>query len=86
MKNALRAEIDAIKAGEPLPVPTVEGTPKKAGTPRKRKAKEEDENGNKDGSPKKRGRPKKNAVKTEDQEEDLVKREMEDEEEIDMEI
>lgn len=53
MKNALRAEIDALKTGEPLPTSTAEATPRK----RKAKAKGEDANGDAaDGSPKKRGR------------------------------
>jgi hypothetical protein len=64
VKNALRAEMDAIKNGEPLDAtaPTAEVTPKKTATPRKRKAKAEA--GAEDGeeTPKKRGRgrPKKN--------------------------
>ncbi|KAI8938765.1 hypothetical protein NX059_004631 [Plenodomus lindquistii] len=56
---ALKPELDALKAGEPLP--TVEGTPKKTATPRKRKGKGDDM-GDADASPKKRGRAKKNAT------------------------
>ncbi|KAF1848512.1 uncharacterized protein K460DRAFT_250109, partial [Cucurbitaria berberidis CBS 394.84] len=76
MKTALRAEIDALKAGEPIPA--AEGTPKKKATPRKRKAKGEDENGNgsANGSPKKRGRAKKTAKVEEEEEDLLVKSEM----------
>lgn len=58
MLNAFKPELDALKAGEPLPA--TEGTPKKTSTVRKRKDKSED-TGDADGSPKKRGRPKKNA-------------------------
>jgi hypothetical protein len=57
IKIALRAEIDAIKNGDPL-APAAEATPKKAAG-RKRKA-ATDEDG--EVTPKKRGRAKKNAA------------------------
>jgi len=57
MLIALKPELEAMKAGDPLPA--TDDTPKKAITPRKRKVKGED-TGDADGSPKKRGRPKKN--------------------------
>ena len=68
VKTALRAEMDAIKNGEPLDatVPAADVTPKKTTTPRKRKAQVEAEAPDSEGTPKKRarGRPKKN-VETE---------------------
>ncbi|KAJ4375078.1 hypothetical protein N0V83_002158 [Neocucurbitaria cava] len=87
MVRGLRAEIDALQAGLPLPSTTAaaaadggsgQATPKKVGANaggRKRKAK-----GEEDGSPKKqRGRSKKNAVQVEENEEEhLVKREVQD--------
>lgn len=55
LKNAMRPEIDALKAGEPLAA-SRDGTPKKSATGRKRKA---EDAGNADGTPKKRGGRKK---------------------------
>ncbi|KAH9861586.1 hypothetical protein J1614_011336 [Plenodomus biglobosus] len=59
MLIALKPEMDALKAGEPLP--NTESTPKKTPTSRKRKTKSGDA-GDGDGSPKKRGHPKKSAT------------------------
>jgi hypothetical protein len=59
LKIALRAEIDAIKAGVALEGP-VDATSKKTATPRKRKGAAAEDDG--DGTPKKRGRAKKIAA------------------------
>ncbi|KAL1609717.1 hypothetical protein SLS59_001226 [Nothophoma quercina] len=65
LKNTLKAELEALKAGQPMPADgdTPKATPKKTPTPRKRKGKEDgaEANGDAEGSPKKRGRPKKAA-------------------------
>jgi hypothetical protein len=80
LKIALRAEIDAVKAGV-----AIEGagdaTPKKTATPRKRKgaATATEEDG--EGTPKKRGRSKKNAVP-----EVVVKDEAKDEQDEDEDV
>jgi hypothetical protein len=67
LKNTLKTDLEALKAGQPLPAQsdaTAKTTPKKAGTPRKRKDKgdsaEMDGGGDDEvgGSPKKRGRKK----------------------------
>jgi hypothetical protein len=79
IKNALRAEIDAIKNGDPL-APAAETTPKKAGV-RNRKA-TADEDGL--ATSKKRGRAKKHAA-PEAESHVPVKDEPEDEFEIEME-
>ncbi|KAF2853945.1 hypothetical protein T440DRAFT_496772 [Plenodomus tracheiphilus IPT5] len=82
MLIALKPELDALKAGQPLP--TTEATPKKTPTPRKRKGKGDDA-GDGDGSPKKRGRPKKSVTpKDEVDEEDIPvkKEEVQDEEQL----
>ncbi|KAF3050929.1 hypothetical protein E8E11_008198 [Didymella keratinophila] len=88
LKNTLAAELEALKAGTPMPTAnsgdTPKTTPKKAATPRKRKGKEGGEtNGDADGSPTKKGcgRPKKAAAApaAEDVEE-VVKSEVKEEE------
>lgn len=91
LKGTLKTELEALKAGKPLE----EGTPKKAAgatpksTPRKRKGKDADVNGEPEASPTKRGRKKKAATpaveEPMDDDEELkaeVKEEMKDEEDL----
>lgn len=87
LKISLKPELDALKAGIPMPTAnggdTPKATPKKAVTPRKRKGKEDGETiGDVDGSPTKkvRGRPKKvvTASAAEDDEE-VIKGEVKEE-------
>jgi hypothetical protein len=69
LKGTLKNELEALKSGQPIE----EGTPKKvAGTPRKRKAKAEADEG---ATPSKRGRKKK-------QNEEEVVPEVADDEEV----
>jgi len=80
LKGTLKNELEALKAGTPLEEST---TPKKAAsTPRKRKGKDADANGDAEASPTKKGRKKKVVPepKGEDDDEALnVKAEVEDE-------
>jgi hypothetical protein len=75
LKKSLKAELDAINSGQPIP--DAAATPKKPAA-RKRKAPAADEDG--EGTPKKRGRPKKGAAP-----EVTVKDEPEGEQELDVE-
>ena len=88
LKTTLKAELEALKSGQPMPAPTdtaSTATPKKTATPRKRKGKgdEAEKMGAEDagdGSPKKRGRkPKKADVKAEEDDEEMAKMEVKDE-------
>jgi len=81
IKNAYRAEIDAIKNGESLEG-VAESTPKKAAGGRKRKA-AKDEDG--EDTPKKRGRAKKNTA-AEPESEAVIKDEPEGEVEVEDQI
>jgi hypothetical protein len=79
LKGTLKNELEALKAGTPLE----ESTPKKAAsTPRKRKGKEADANGDAEASPTKKSRKKKvvSEPQVKDDEEMKVKPEVEDEE------
>ncbi|KAI4614109.1 hypothetical protein J4E80_006800 [Alternaria sp. BMP 0032] len=87
-KNALKPEMDAIKAGVALAGPA-EGTPtKKAATPRKRKVKADEDGDDAEVTPKKgRGRPKKKVPVPEAEEEmedEGVKDEVKDEDDDDI--
>jgi hypothetical protein len=62
LKNALRPEIDALKASQPLAVAT-DGTTKKGAGGRKRKAADDGSGG--DGAEKKRERKKKTDIERE---------------------
>lgn len=70
LRNSIKDELAAMKAGQPIDASTGAGTPKTPKTP-KRKAKATEE----DGSPKKRGRKKKapedNGAAQEEGDEDL---------------
>jgi hypothetical protein len=88
-KNALRAEIDAIKNGDPIEASApAESTPKKAAstskTPRKHKGKADGE-GDANATPSKRVRKQKGtaAEKIEDDDEPIIKPEIEDEDGVD---
>jgi hypothetical protein len=79
LKGTLKNELEALKAGNPIE----EGTPKKAAsTPRKRKGKDAENNGDAEASPTKKGRKKKNAevekTPVEDDQEMKVKAEVEE--------
>jgi hypothetical protein len=64
LKGTLKTELEALHAGTPI----VEGTPKKVPTPRKRKRKDAEANGDVEASPTKRGRKKKAAEPTDGEE------------------
>lgn len=87
VKNALKAEIDALKAGIPITAATEGALSKKPATPRKRKPKADDEGNDAEITPKKgRGRPKKKAAtpEIEEDQEDLgIKSEFHGEDEED---
>lgn len=87
LKITLAAELEALKAGTPMPTAnggdTPKATPKKTATPRKRKDKEDGKpNGDAEGSPTKKGRgkPKKAAAApAAEDDEEVVKNEVKEE-------
>ncbi|KAH7091255.1 hypothetical protein FB567DRAFT_625821 [Paraphoma chrysanthemicola] len=67
LKNTLKDDLEALKAGNPIE----EHAPKKpASTPRKRKGKDADANGEEGASPTKKGRKKKGAAESPEQDVD----------------